>query len=245
MQSLPRLDVIAFPVVIPSTGKKVSMRPYLVKEEKLLLMAQESNDPDVQSDAIAQTIRNCTAGVIEPEEVPYFDIEFLLLQVRAKSVGEKVKPVYTCQNTVDDKLCGQQVPFEVDLNTIGVTTIPGHKTTVDLGERYRLHLKYPTIYTVNRLLNAAQNNDTENLFLHIPEVFDHLEDLQEKATITFGEFLPEQKQEFLEQFRPDQYEEVLEFLLTMPSVRHTLNFKCPKCAFETNVELRGLHDFFL
>jgi hypothetical protein len=249
--SLPKLDVYAFPVIVPSTGKTVSIRPYLVREEKLLLMAQESENPDDQAEAIAQIIRNCTDGVVEPKVTPYFNIEYLLLQLRARSVGEVASPIYQCNNITQEgaEPCGHKTTVKVNLLDINVSNLdqPKEKFIINATDRYVLHLRYPTIYTIHKLAMSTLDEDgNPKDAAFMPNLCDLLDRLEDKTTTTFYEFENaslEEKLEFLESLSPKSYDQLVDFLDSMPTVTHTINFTCERCQFAHTITLSGVMDF--
>lgn len=248
---LPVLDAYSFPVNLPSTGKTVMMRPYLVREEKLLLMAQESQNYNEQVEAVAQIIRNCSNDAVNPRIVPYFDIEYLLLQLRARSVGEIAAPIYVCHNKLNETTeCGHKTPVSVNLLEVTVPDIERDDEffILRLSDRYTLRLRYPTVYTVHYLITAVLNNEeiNSNPFMEaLCDVFDTLEDHEENKIYSFFEYTTEEKMEFLESLSTRAYEELVEFLNSLPTVEKTLQFTCDACKFEHTITLSGVTDFLV
>lgn len=247
---LPVLDTYAFPVTLPSSGKSITMRPYLVREEKLLLMAQESENYDDQVEAIAQIIRNCTNDIVNPRVVPYFDIEYLLLHLRARSVGEIATPLYVCHHKPngDDVECGHRTPVPINLTEIPVNGLdrPDEKFVMKLSNRYTLHLKYPTIYTIHKLVASAVSEGRINSqpFLEaLADIFETLEDHDTDQTYNFADYTTDEKLEFLESLSTRNYEELVVFLDALPTVEKTLTFTCESCKFEHTILLSGVTDF--
>lgn len=248
---LPILDTYAFPVTLPSSGKSVNMRPYLVREEKLLLMAQESNNYKDQVEAIAQVIRNCTNDEVNPKLVPYFDIEYLLLQLRARSVGEIATPVYVCHNKPfdeDDAECGHQTPVPINLSEITVSGLnqPKEIFLLKLSDKYTLHLRYPTVYTIHELVTSAINDGqiaSRSFMEAVCDVFDILEDHETQKEYNFADYTSEEKMEFLESLSTRNFEELIEFLDTLPTVEKQITFVCEQCKFQHTIQLSGVTDF--
>lgn len=246
---LPVLDTYAFPVTLPSTGQSITMRPYLVREEKLLLMAQESNNYQDQVEAIAQIIRNCTNDQVNPRTAPYFDIEYLLLQLRARSVGEVTTPVYVCHHKPEESAeCGHQTAVPINLTEIVVTNHnqPPEKFIVKLSDKYTLHLRYPTIYTVHNLLQTSLETGDTNSATALEvlcELFDRLEDHETNQHYDFADYTTEEKIQFSESLSTRSYEEIIEFLSDLPTLEKIISFKCEKCQFEHNIKLSGIVDF--
>jgi len=247
---LPVLDTYAFPITLPSSGKIVNLRPFLVREEKLLLMAQESDNYDDHIEAIAQIIKNCSNDEVDPRLAPYFDIEYLLLQLRARSVGEIATPVYVCHNKPngDDIECGARTPVNINLTEIPVEHINTDPEAflLKLSDKYTLHLKYPTVYTIHHLILAAQNEGqigAQSFLTALCDVFDTLENTETHDTYNFTDYTSEEKMEFLESLSPRNYAELIEFLDTLPTVEKNITFTCEKCQFEHHLSLSGVTDF--
>jgi len=248
---LPVLDTYAFPVTLPSTGKSINMRPFLVREEKLLLMARESDNYQDQIEAIAQVIINCTNGEVNPKIAPYFDIEYLLLQLRARSVGEIVTPIYKCHNVPEGQTeeCGHDNPVRIDLTTITVSKLPQEKDkfTIALNDNYVLHLRYPTIYTIHELLYAVSNVDGKfksNAYLEaMCDMFDVLEETKTKTQYIFSEYTTEEKMQFMESLSPRAFEELSNFLSDLPTVETNLAFVCEKCQYNHSFPIEGIRNF--
>lgn len=246
---LPVLDTYAFPVALPSTGKTINMRPYLVREEKLLLMAQESENYNDQVEAIAQIITNCTNGAVNPRVVPYFDIEYLLLQLRARSVGEIATPIYVCHNKPNgDTECGHRNSIKINLTEIPVMGLekPKEKFLLKLSDDFTLHLRYPTVYTIHQLLSSAINEGqirSQMFMKSICDIFDTLEDHKRNLTYNFIEYTTDEQMEFLESLSTRNFEELIEFLDDLPTVQQTVSFTCEACQFSHTVELSGIADF--
>ena len=244
---LPSLDTYAFPVTVPSTNKTISMRPFLVREEKLLLMAQESGDVDQQIEAVAQVIKNCTNGVIDPQTAPYFDVEYLLLQLRIRSVGEMATPVYRCNNQVeDDAVCGHETTVQVDLSTITVNNLETNakQFEVSLSDRYTLHLRYPTIYTIHKLSQSLTGSNKYTLAMDsVADTFDLLTDKETNTVYKFSDYTYDEKIQFLESLNTDTYAQCTDFMINMPSLYTTVNYTCAKCGFAHELKLERLTDF--
>ena len=247
---LPVLDAHTFSCTLPSSGKNITLRPYLVREEKLLLMAQASDNYDDHVSAIAQIIKNCTNGNVNPEQVPYFDIEYLLLQLRAQSVGEIATPIYVCHNKPngDEVECGHRTPVEINLTEISVTGLdqPAEKFILKLSDQYTLHLRYPSVYTIHKLVVAAYNEGemkTDSFMEALCDVFDTLESHTDGQTFQFADFTTVEKLEFLESLSTRTYEELVAFLDIMPTVAKSIEFACEKCQFRHTIELSGVSDF--
>jgi hypothetical protein len=247
---LPVLDTYAFPITLPSSGQTINLRPFLVREEKLLLMAQESTNYDDHIEAVSQIIKNCSNDTVNPRRVPYFDIEYLLLQLRARSVGEITTSIYVCHNKPngDDIECGHRTPVNINLIDIpveGINTDP-EAFVLKLSDKYTLHLKYPTVYTIHHLVLAAQNDGqigTQPFLTALCDVFDTLENIETHESYNFADYTTDEKLEFLESLSPRNYAELIRFLDTLPTVEKSVTFTCEKCHFQHTLLLSGVTDF--
>jgi hypothetical protein len=263
MTTLPVLptvidDSYAFPVTVPSSGAKISMRPYLVKEEKLLLMAQESESYEDQADAVAQIIRNCTYGAVEPKIAPFFDVEYLLLQLRSRSIGAIASPVYECHNKITHTgmgigldvaiECKNKTPIEINLSEIPVTGLDNQVMDVVISPKFTLTLRYPTIFTVNEMFIAAINAKVpkqSKVIDSLSDLFDTLVDTTSNTVYNFADYSHADKIAFMDSLPPNAYERITEFLEKTPTVTKTLEYTCSKCQFHHVIKLSGLVDFLV
>lgn len=236
--ALPIANVAKYELTLPSQQKTVSFRPFLVKEEKILLMAMESANAGEMLNAVKEIVKNCTFGEINAEEYPMFDIEYVFLQVRAKSVGEVAKIKVLCP---DDKQT--YVDAEVDLSKVEVYVDDDHTNTVVLDESRKLGvvLKYPSLKDVN------ENMMTGNIKLD--QMYDMITNAIE--TIYEGEKVyqakdstKEELREFIDNLTADQMKNLNKFYNTMPRLEHKMTVKNPKTEVESEVTLKGLADFF-
>lgn len=250
---LPTIDTYAFPVTLPSTGKQIALRPFLVREEKLLLMAKESGNPDDGVEAVAQVIRNCAAqDALDPREMPYFDSEYLLLQLRIRSIGEIIEPVYHCQNSVasstgDAGICGNRMKLRINLTEVHVTDLPptGEGLTVVVSPKFTLTLRYPSIYTISGLLRDAENMtpSLSKVVDGIVDIFDTLVDTENDVIYKFSDYTPAEKMEFLDSLDPRTYQKFVEFIGNMPMLTHSVDHICERCQFHHTISFTGLSDF--
>ena len=236
--ALPIANVAKYELTLPSQQKTVSFRPFLVKEEKILLMAMESANAGEMLNAVKEIVKNCTFGEINAEEYPMFDIEYVFLQVRAKSVGEVAKIKVLCP---DDKQTYADI--EVDLSKVEVYVDDDHTNTVVLDESRKLGvvLKYPSLKDVN------ENMMTGNIKLD--QMYDMITNAIE--TIYEGEKVyqakdstKEELREFIDNLTADQMKNLNKFYNTMPRLEHKMTVKNPKTEVESEVTLKGLADFF-
>jgi len=236
--ALPRLNVPIYELVIPSTDEKIKFRPFLVKEEKILLIAMESGKPEEMIQAVQDIVDECTYNKLKLGEMPMFDVEYLFLNIRAKSVGEVSKLKVLCQ---DDMKTYADV--EIDLNEVQVEVDSElHTNKIELSDEMGVIMKYPTIdsFTANGIKNITAANMIDVIASCIAQIYDKKgEEVFDSKDSTQAELI-----DFIEQLNTTQFQEVQKFFDTMPKLRHTITVKNPKTKKENLVTLSGLSDFF-
>lgn len=236
---LPQVVLPTYRLVLPSNGKEIQFRPFVAKEEKILIIAMESQDEKQIKDAIKTVLKNCiiTKG-IKVEELPTFDIEFIFLRIRAQSIGNKVEAVITCP---DDGVT--EVKLIIDLDDVKVEKSKNHKNEIDLGNNMILRLKYPSINEFIETNFATVENGVDSSYKIIANCIDIVyqgeeawsaKDCTQKELIDWVENLP----------GPDLRKINDEFLETMPVLRYKVKVKNPKTKVESEVVLEGLSNFF-
>ena len=230
--TLPTLTLPKYKIDVPSTGKTVSFRPFVVKEEKILLIAMESGEYSMISNAIKDVIKGCTFGEVDTENSPVFDLCYLFINIRAKSVGETTEPVFLCEH------CDTQNPVEINLTDIKVKQDKEHTTKISLGEDLGLVMKYPNLNTTDES-ESGENSSIESISDCIELIYKGDE------VFKASEQTPKELVEFVENLTHVQFENILNFFSTMPRISHEVNFNCVKCEKETSLELEGIADFFL
>jgi hypothetical protein len=234
--ALPKVATPRFSLELPSTGQRVSFRSFLVKEEKILLMAAQSDDPLTMIDAVKDVIASCVNDDIDVNKLPYFDLEYIFLNIRAKSIGEIVKMEYRHTDGVNYQgiKCEAVTPVEINLEKIKVERGEGHTNKVKLDDKLGLELRYPTINDVK--LITSGNDEIEMLARCILSVYDDNE-LYEPDNL-------DDSIQFVESLNSSQFAEIMKFIDTMPKLRHTFKYKCRGCDQEDTVTLEGMSDFF-
>ena len=238
---LPKINTPTHELVLPSNGKKIKYRPFLVREEKILVMAMESEDMKQVTTAIVDILNNCilTRGV-KVEKLSTFDIEYLFLNVRSKSVGETVEVNVTCPDDGET-----QVQMEIDIDSIKVQKDKKHTNIVKLDDNLSMKLKYPSM---NEFIeNNFDASDTSR-----SEVSQSLDMITSCIDIIYNEeeswsssdSTKKELSEFIEQLNTKQFKEVEKFFTTMPKLSHTVKVKNPKTGVENKVVLEGLASFF-
>ena len=237
--ALPRLDVPIYELVIPSTDEKIKFRPFLVKEEKILLIAMESGESDDMIQSVKDIVNECTFNKLKLGEMPMFDVEYLFLNIRSKSVGEVSKLKVLCQ---DDMKTYANV--EIDLNEVQVE-VDGdiHSNKIELTDEMGVIMKYPTIdsFTTNGIKSITAANMINVIASCVEQIYDKKgEEVYDSKDSTQAELI-----DFVEQLNTTQFQEIQKFFDTMPRLQHTITVKNPKTKVESEVTLTGLNDFFV
>ena len=235
---LPKIATPTYELVIPSTGKKIKYRPFLVKEEKVLVIAMESEDLSQIVNAVKDVIKSCilTRGV-KVEELSTFDIEYLFLNIRGKSVGEEVEVLVTCPDDGTTK-----VPTVIDLDSIQIQHDEEHSRDIKLDDQLTLRMKYPSMNEFiqnNFVIADAGVEDTFGIIMSCIEQIYNEEESWSAADCTEKEL-----KEFIEQLNSKQFKEIETFFATMPKLSHTITVKNPNTGVESPVVLEGLSAFF-
>ena len=232
--ALPKLATAKYELTLPSTGEKVEFRPFLVKEEKALMLAQQSGENTDIMRAIRDVINACTFDKIKSEALPTFDLEFVFINLRAKSIGEVVDLNITCPD--DGKT---QVDVKVDLTKIQCVKEVGHDNNIRLTDSIGLIMDYPK---VDSLSSLDKDDEVSAMFdvvkTCIRQVYDN-ENVYEKTDMDKAEL-----DEFVESMSHEQFEKIQEFFNTMPKVKHPIKVKNPNTGVESEVVLEGMQDFF-
>ena len=242
---LPKIDVPIYDLKLISNGKKLRFRPFTVKEEKLFLMAVESNDSESSINTIKQVLNNCVIDEINLESLPIFDLEYLFIHLRAKSIGEEVKLRYRCNNQVqkEDKIdsCGNLVEMNFNLLEIQPTKNENHTNKIELENNLGVVFKYPSFETLQKY--EGDNNEIEIIINMIIECIDYIYDADQ---IYYAkDSSKEELREFIESLQTKQLEKIKMFFDTMPKLQKKLNFKCNKCGYQEEINLEGIQNFFV
>jgi hypothetical protein len=237
---LPKISTPTYELELPSTGKKIKYRPFLVKEEKILIIALETEDTKQISNAIVQILSECilTRGV-KVKDLSTFDIEYLFLNVRAKSVGETVEVNVTCPDDGETT-----VQMEIELDSIKVKKDPKHSNIIKLDDNLSMKLKYPSLdqFVENNFEVADGDNDVDKSLTMITSCIDIVYDSEESWNAS--DCSKKELKEFVEQMNTKQFKEIENFFVTMPKLSHTVKVKNPNTKVESEVVLEGLVSFF-
>ena len=235
--ALPKIETPTYELTLPSQEIKVKYRPFLVKEEKILLMAMESQKADEIFQATKQIVASCTFNSLKVEELPTFDLEYIFLQIRAKSVGEITKFKVLCP---DDKKTYADV--EVDLTKVNVEVDDKHtnKLVVDEKRNLGVVLKYPTMNVLKS--GTMENPTTEQIFDVLTECVDHI--YEGDKIYPAKDSTQQEIKEFFEDLSQDSFVKIKSFFDTMPRLRHEIEVTNPVTNVKSKVVLSGLNDFF-
>jgi hypothetical protein len=245
--ALPKINTPIFELTLPSNGKTIKYRPFLVKEQKILLMAMESDDQKAMMLAIKQIINNCAVDQIDCDNLPMFDLEYFFLRLRAKSIGEEIElnlrhPLGTNSSGA---ICEHATKSKLNLLEVEVHKSIEHqdKVIIDETSGIGVKFKYPTSQMV-------ENSDIENidneLDLATEAIINSIEYIFDKENIYKKEdSTKEELKEFIEGLSQQQFEQLSKFFDTMPKLKHTLRWKCSGCGYEDETSLEGLANFFV
>ena len=231
--ALPKLNAPSYEMKVPSTGETVKFRPFLVKEQKILMIAQESKDPNMMANAMCDLIESCCENIKEVEKMPTFDIEYMFLQLRAVSVGSEIELEMLCQ---DDNVT--RVPVTIDLGEIKVSELPNHKKEIMITDKIGMTFKYPSLKDIAKYGQDGVSA-VDTTFGVIQDCLVNIFDENQ----VYDEMNQQELQEFVEQMTTEQFEEVQGFFDTMPKLKHTLKVKNPNTGVENEVVLEGMQSF--
>ncbi len=237
---LPKINTPTYEMELPSSGKKIKYRPFLVKEEKILLIALETEDMKQISDGLIQILDNCiiTRG-IKVQSLAIFDIEYLFLNARARSVGETVEVQLSCPDDGETT-----VDVEIDIDSIKVQKSKEHKNIIELDKKYSMKLKYPSFeqFIGNNFEIDDDVSDVTKSLDMITSCIDVVYDKEE--SFNASEYSKEELTDFVDRLNSKQFKEIEKFFETMPKLSHTVKLKNPNTNVESDVVLEGLASFF-
>ena len=236
---LPKIATPTYELELPSTEETIKFRPFLVKEEKLLVLALESEDTKQITTAIKTVIKNCvlTKG-IKVEQLPTFDIEYLFLNIRGKSVGEEIEVNIICPDDEET-----QVSVKIDLESIKVQKNDNHKKQIKVDDNIMMEMRYPSLEQfIKNNFDFEDKNSMDQSFELIATCIDKI--FTEEEVWATGDFTKKEMNDFLEQMNSSQFKEIEKFFDTMPKLSHTVKVKNPQTKVESEVVLEGLASFF-
>jgi hypothetical protein len=236
--ALPKMNAPLYNATIPSSKKEVKFRPFLVKEEKSLLLAQQSEDPKVMINTLKSIIENCIVDDVDVDKLATFDYEYLFTQIRAKSVGEIVELLFLCDTCDDDKAKAQ---VNLDISKFKVEFPEGHDNKISLFDDVGIVMNNPTLATLDKLEKIKEGD--------VNSIFDVVADCMESVYTTEEVFntKDQTKQEvidFLENLTQEQFKKIESFFLTMPKLQQKVEYNCPVCNKHHVKTMEGLASFF-
>ena len=249
--ALPKIVTPEYTIQLKSVETPVRFRPYLVKEEKLFLTAKESDDPKEIERAVLQVIKNCTFGEVDVDNLPTFDVEYLFLQLRAKSVNNVLDLRYECRNTLRDKSqresetddghCHNTVTLNINLDDIAITTDEAHTPTVTLQSGLLVEMLYPSMKVVQSIQKVGETADqvTKMLIASMKTITD-----AEGTAYEVQDYTDAERLEFVDGLPVEDLRSFEAFFTTMPAVRSEVPFHCDKCEHDETITLQGLTAFF-
>mgnify|MGYP003333830238 CR=1 FL=1 len=239
--ALPKIELPAYDFTIPSSGKQIRVRPFTVKEEKMLLMAIESKAPSDIILTVKQVINNCILdGDLDVDKMPFFDIDYLFIFLRAKSVGETVAVKLTCNNVVDDKPCGNEFMAEMDISNVEMVTYDGVEDDINLGPQAGVKMRYPN-YSIMRKVEELPEIDKKTFIIvsSIEYVYDA------KGMHSYKDYTTDELKDFVEGLTEENYKKLEDYVDSFPAVAAKIDAVCPKCGFEHHVRYTDFFDFFI
>ena len=232
--TLPKIVTPTYELEIPSSKEKITYRPFLVKEEKILLLAQEAGEESDILNAIKQIIKNCTFEEVEVNDMALFDLEYIFLNIRSKSIGEKVELKLLCDDDGET-----YADVTIDLEKIEVDFPKEHTNNIQLTDTISLVMRYPQMSA----LNLMTDSDTETIFhmikTSIRQIIDG-ETIYEQV-----DFTEEDLDVFIESLTSEHFKNIQEFFQTMPKLKHVVKYKNPKTKKQNKRTLEGLNSFFV
>ena len=234
--ALPKLETPTYTLLMPSTDEEIKFRPFLVKEQKRMLMAQESEDSTQMVDAVNQLIQDCTFNKVDTKKIAMFDAEYIFLQIRSKSVGSKVDVQVTCPDDKETK-----VPVNIDLDDIKVAMMEEHTNEIQLTDEIKIIFKYPLLSTFTKY---TKSSDTAKMIFDLTA--DCIEEVHFNDEVTNKvDMSKKELDEFLESLSTEQFGMLVKFFETMPRLRHRIEVTNPKTEVTSEVMLEGIQSFLV
>ena len=237
---LPKIVTQTYELVLPSSNRKIKFRPFLVKEEKILILAMESQDTKQIANAVKNVITHCilTKG-IKVDKLSTFDIEYLFLNIRGKSVGEDIEVMVTCPD--DGKT---QVPTLINIDSIKVQRSDDHETDIKLDDTYTLRMKYPSLneFIKSNFAGGVDDMNVDDTFDLIASCIEQV--YSEEESWSSADCTKKELNDFLEQLDSKQFKNIEKFFETMPKLSHTVTVINPNTKKENKIVLEGLQNFF-
>lgn len=242
--ALPLNNTPIYNLTIPSTNQNVRFRPFVVREEKALLIAQQSEDSKVMVDTLKSVIKSCVKDPIDVDKLAIFDLEYIFTQLRARSVGEIVELIMSCDEDHGEKDKLAKVKVNVDLTKLAVTINENHTNKIPLFDDVGIVMKYPSIDILKKLesIDAIVEQEVESVFSIVLECIDYIYDSSE--VYHAKEQTKQELIDFIENLSSEQFKRVQTFFETLPKLSHMVEYNCPVCGKHHEVSMEGLESFF-
>lgn len=239
--ALPKIDTPVYELDLPLSKQHIRFRPFLVKEQKNLMMALEADDRETIERNVRQVLTNCTVTErVDIDKLPVLDVEFYFINLRARSVGELVENEYICTNQVNDQQCGGKMIGTVNLLDIQVENNPDNKDIINLTDKITIKLKYPEFSLVEKL-----KKDESAVDMAFDIVAESVEYIYDGEQYYYAKETPKDELiQFLESLSQEQFSKLENFFNTLPTLNKKMEIKCPKCGFDHSIEMEGLESFF-
>ena len=232
--ALPKLNSLTYELELPSTGEKLKYRPFLVKEQKALMIAQESEDNKLMENTFAKILNDCIFDDIDPYIMPMFDIEYIFLRIRGKSVGEKVKLNILCPDDEETR-----VDVEIDLEKVDVQMSEEHTNVVDLTKDVKMIMRYPCLKDMNGFDGSGEVASMFDMIKQCVHEIHDGETIHNRVDMSENEL-----EEFIDSMSTENFEQLGKFFETMPKLYHEIEVKNPKTKKKTKIPIEGLQSFF-
>jgi len=232
--ALPKLKTSEYTLTLPSTQEQIKFRPFLVREQKILMIAQESEEDNQIADAMGRLVSDCTFGAVDGNVNPMFDLEYVFLQMRGKSVGNEVKLSLICPDDDETK-----VDVDIDLSKVDVQMNLEHSQNIKITDEISINFRYPRLKDIENI--SAEKGDFEqsiDMILSCIESVQNQDELIHRIDMTKDEIM-----EFIDSMSSEQMESVMQFFETMPKLRHVVEVKNPKTKVKSEILLEGMQSF--
>ena len=238
--ALPMNSTPIYNLVIPSTKKSITYRPFLVKDQKTLLIAQQSDDQRIMIDSLKEVIKSCVTEPIEINKLAIFDIEYIFTQLRSKSVGETVDIVLSCDEDHGEDNAKAKIQHTIDLSQLTVQEKEGHTNKIELFGTVGVVMKYPNIDDVKKLQGGEVTAD--DTFKLVASSIDYIYDAE--AVYHSKDQTEQELMDFINNLTSEQFGKIQSFFDTMPKLTHTVDYNCPVCNKAHTILLEGMQSFF-
>ena len=245
---LPRIAVPEYSLTLPSNGKEIKYRPFLVKEEKILLIAMESEDEQQIATASKNVIKNCIYADIDVDSLPIFDVEYIFLQLRSRAKGERIELKYNCPK------CESEILVSFNIDEITVKKEEGHDAKIQLSDELGVVMKYPNMILQTEIEKTKDDNQVEQLFKTIRICIDYIYDTEKMYSNK--DHTEVEMTDFLESLTDEHFQKISKFFETMPRLKHKVKLECKnkvkgegkkkdkECGYTEDMTLEGLQSFF-